>query len=403
MPKQTLSAMTPNYNHARYIGRAIEAVVTQSRPPDEYLILDDASTDNSMEIIEHYASKYPFIRVLRNECNLGVLRSQARLVNEASGDYFYSGAADDFVRPGFFESAMDMAAKHAESGIIFGRVGIADENSNLIDVPPLCPEWTEPQYVPPDAFLKSYLHTRRPAHVISPTAAAVYKRSALDEVGGFRSELGFWADTFAIFAIALKYGLCYLHRHCATFHVMPESFGSTQMTNPAKLLEVVTAVASTMRSVEFRDRFPEEYVQDWKSDYDEIIANQCVHDAIEAFNDHQTTRYPELFDTAFRASPHLFEYEDAAVEWLLKGAMLPSVAAPYRFVSTVLSNLPASAPHSLRVRRNRTIHFYLPLTRLRLQKATRDWGVYASWLPHRIGNYCRRLLHGRSKSLPGAQ
>ena len=298
---------------------------------------------------------------------------------------------------------MDMAAKHVDAGVIFGRVGIAGPDGDLHCVPPICPDWAEQMYIPPKVFLNSYLHTEHPALIISPTVATVFRRSSLNEVGGFRSDLGFWADTFAICAIALKYARCYVHRHCATFHVMPESFGSKQMSNPAKLLEVITAVASTMRSVEFRDRFPEEYVKDWESDYYEIIANQCVHDAIEAFNDHQTTRYPGLFDTAFRASPHLFEYEDAAVEWLLKVAMLPSIAAPYRFVWTVLSNLPASAPHSLRIRRNRTIHFYLPLTRLRLQKATRDWAVYASWLPHRIGNRCRRLLYGRSKSLPDAQ
>ena len=74
MSSTVLSVVTPNYNHGHLIGRAIEAVLSQSRCPDEYLILDDASTDNSLEIIEHYASRHPFIRVLRNKQNLGVSR-----------------------------------------------------------------------------------------------------------------------------------------------------------------------------------------------------------------------------------------------------------------------------------------------------------------------------------------
>ncbi|MBM3777382.1 MAG: glycosyltransferase family 2 protein [Acidimicrobiia bacterium] len=53
--RPSLSALMLNYNHGRYLGRAIEAIVAQSRPADEFLILDDASTDDSVEVIERHA------------------------------------------------------------------------------------------------------------------------------------------------------------------------------------------------------------------------------------------------------------------------------------------------------------------------------------------------------------
>src|SRR4051812_18986927 len=99
----TLSVVHANYNHGKYISRAIEAIVSQSRPPDEYIILDDGSTDNSVEIIERYAARYPYIQVVKNERNLGLMANTPRLLGMAKSDYLYTAASDDHILPGFFE------------------------------------------------------------------------------------------------------------------------------------------------------------------------------------------------------------------------------------------------------------------------------------------------------------
>ena len=207
MTHATLSVTTCNYNHGHLIGRAIEAVVSQSRLPDEYLILDDASTDNSLEIIEHYAAQYPFIRVLRNKQNLGVIESFQRLMDKVRGDYVFSGAADDYVLPGFFESAMQMADQHPQAGIIFGQVvhvSASGEKLKTISVD----GWSQNRHLSPQDYLNQYFDVQHPGH--SACSATVWKKSALVEVGGFRSELLSWTDTFAARAIGLKRGACYI-------------------------------------------------------------------------------------------------------------------------------------------------------------------------------------------------
>src|SRR5688572_8100484 len=98
----TLSAVMPSYNHAKYLPSAIESVLNQTRAPDEFLILDDASTDHSVEIIEAYAARFPSIRFVRNERNQGVIAAHQRLFEMATGDFLYSGAADDQRYPHFF-------------------------------------------------------------------------------------------------------------------------------------------------------------------------------------------------------------------------------------------------------------------------------------------------------------
>ena len=92
-PRRTFSALMCNYNHAKYVEQAMNAVLNQSRPPDEYLILDDASTDNSLEIIQSYAARYPCIKLVARKKNGGFVSGINELASLATGDYLHIGAA----------------------------------------------------------------------------------------------------------------------------------------------------------------------------------------------------------------------------------------------------------------------------------------------------------------------
>ncbi len=207
MLQPTLSVITPNYNHANYLDQAIRAVVGQSRPPDEYLILDDASTDDSLARIERHAATHSCIRLLQNPINEGVAHVLARLIEEARGDYVFCSAADDFALPGFFDRAMRMAQQYPQAGVIFGRMIAVDARGRILREYGAS-RFHEPVFIPPGRFLRDYLE-QEPAYR-SLSAATIYRRDRLLEVGGFRAELGHWCDTFAIRAIALKHGACYL-------------------------------------------------------------------------------------------------------------------------------------------------------------------------------------------------
>ena len=58
MKKPMLSVTLPNYNHAQYLEGALDAILNQRYEPMELVIIDDASTDNSVEIIEKYMARY---------------------------------------------------------------------------------------------------------------------------------------------------------------------------------------------------------------------------------------------------------------------------------------------------------------------------------------------------------
>ena len=63
----TLSVLVNNYNYARFIGEALEAILNQSYRPSEVIVVDDASIDNSVEIIHQFVKRDPIVHLVKNE------------------------------------------------------------------------------------------------------------------------------------------------------------------------------------------------------------------------------------------------------------------------------------------------------------------------------------------------
>jgi glycosyltransferase involved in cell wall biosynthesis len=83
----TVSVLLCNYNHARYLPESLGAICGQTRPPDECIVVDDASTDDGVSTIEEFARRYPFIVFLRNARNEGLISSIRTALERASQDY----------------------------------------------------------------------------------------------------------------------------------------------------------------------------------------------------------------------------------------------------------------------------------------------------------------------------
>ncbi|MDR2726784.1 MAG: glycosyltransferase, partial [Deltaproteobacteria bacterium] len=91
----SLSVGIPNYNHAHYLERCITAVMTQDRLPDEVIVYDDCSTDNSLEVLAGLQERWPLLRVVRGERNRGVVAVGNDLAGMAQGEWLVLRAADD--------------------------------------------------------------------------------------------------------------------------------------------------------------------------------------------------------------------------------------------------------------------------------------------------------------------
>ena len=95
--KKTLSVIIPNYNKSNYIGTLIESILNQTRLPDEIIVVDDCSTDNSRDVLLELAKKTPLIKLffleenkgVQHARNFGALQSTCSYVTFIDSDDFY--------------------------------------------------------------------------------------------------------------------------------------------------------------------------------------------------------------------------------------------------------------------------------------------------------------------------
>jgi glycosyltransferase involved in cell wall biosynthesis len=95
--KPKVSVLLPVYNGGKYLGEAIESILRQTFTDFEFIIIDDGSTDRSVEIVTSYNDRR--IRLIRNGSNLGLIATLNRGLGAASGEYIARMDADDVSLP----------------------------------------------------------------------------------------------------------------------------------------------------------------------------------------------------------------------------------------------------------------------------------------------------------------
>lgn len=96
---QLVSIITPTYNHEKYINHCIESVINQTYSNWEMLIINDASTDQTLSIVKYYQRKDNRIRLINHKTNWGIKRlkdSYNQALKQAKGDFIAILEGDDF-------------------------------------------------------------------------------------------------------------------------------------------------------------------------------------------------------------------------------------------------------------------------------------------------------------------
>lgn len=108
MPKQSLvTAFIPTHNRSDLLERAVGSVLEQTWDPLEIIIVDDASDDETPDLLEELLGKYNNIRVIRNETSKGAAVSRNMAIRQAKGEYITGLDDDDYWRPTRIERLME--------------------------------------------------------------------------------------------------------------------------------------------------------------------------------------------------------------------------------------------------------------------------------------------------------
>ena len=99
-----VSVIVPNYNHARYLDKRMETILGQTYPNFEVIILDDCSTDNSIEVIARYKDNPHLKQVVVSDTNSGSpFKQWDKGIHLATGDLIWIAESDDYCELNFLE------------------------------------------------------------------------------------------------------------------------------------------------------------------------------------------------------------------------------------------------------------------------------------------------------------
>lgn len=128
--KPRISVCIPVHNGQRYLGRAIDSVLVQTFPDYELLIVDDASTDRSLNVAQGFAD--PRIRIVHNDRNMGMVRNWNTCISLARGEFISILHQDDFYLPDYLQREHELMSRDSRMGYVYSACWIVDSSGRAL-------------------------------------------------------------------------------------------------------------------------------------------------------------------------------------------------------------------------------------------------------------------------------
>lgn len=132
---EKVSIIIPCYNQGIYVAEAIQSALDQTYDNIEIVCVNDASTDNSREVIRKFADEHKEIIFIENPENKGVINSRNKAIAACSGEYILPLDADDIIKPTYVAKAMQVFAEKPEIGVVYCKARFFGSKNEDWDLP----------------------------------------------------------------------------------------------------------------------------------------------------------------------------------------------------------------------------------------------------------------------------
>lgn len=133
MVEPKVSVIVPNYNYSKYLRKRIDSILAQTYHDYELILLDDASTDDSLKILEEYKNEQKVSLILSNEQNTGSpFRQWMKGILHARGKWIWIAEADDFANEKFLETVVGYAEKYDNVSVCYSGSLLVSHDDKII-------------------------------------------------------------------------------------------------------------------------------------------------------------------------------------------------------------------------------------------------------------------------------
>jgi glycosyltransferase involved in cell wall biosynthesis len=273
--KGTLSVVMCNFNHSLFIQEALQEILSQSFSPIEVIVIDDGSTDNSVQIIESIAEKNPTVKLYKNDHNKGLWYSCNKGTKIAKGEYIYWAAADDRVCPGFFEKSVRILNKNPQAGLSSALLKIIGEDGND-------QMWAKTPVISSTECFLSADQVRKTLLMhgfwFTGHTAILRKDFFAKDFDIFDPELYQFADHLVYLTAATKHGACFIPEILGTWRTTLDGTGYAEthfISEQTKTNSALDKMVQIMSSKENALIIPRNFVKQYK--YKIMFAIQSNH------------------------------------------------------------------------------------------------------------------------------
>ena len=224
-----VSVCIPTYNQALYLEKAIRSAYEQTKIPDEIIVSNDCSTDNTSEVLRKLCLEIPILKVVNQARNLGMNRNTDGCLRMALNELIVKLDSDDYLAPSYIQKLFDQLVKYPEAGYAHASVYEINDFDEVVKVRKL---YRRPGFQSSLEALKASLKGYQVAANI-----IMFKREALNKVGYISSKTNFAEDYYLSASLAKAgFGNVYINEVLSYYRVWIDS---GQVRQKRKLDEIV--------------------------------------------------------------------------------------------------------------------------------------------------------------------
>lgn len=212
-----VSVVVPNYNYEEYLPIRLYSIIHQSLKPKEIILLDDVSTDYSIQvsepILKEAKAKYGIdYKIIKNDENNGCFRQWIKGLHEAKCRYVWIAEADDYAKVNFLETLIpkfddeEVVLSYAKSCVINQDSDVVDYDYNTYTADLSKDQWQHDFIEDGNVIVSKYLAIK---NVIPNVSSVVIRKSATSEIDSLLSNYAVIGDWLAYVYISTKGKIAY--------------------------------------------------------------------------------------------------------------------------------------------------------------------------------------------------
>lgn len=226
--------------------------MNQSLPPQNIIVVDDGSIDESLQVLRLLKSRHPNLYILENGKNLGTVLSYNRGLRFVKSPLVYFAAADDLVSPDLFEICSRALKTSSIAAFASAEAKVVEKHQLRESLRPIIRPSQRLLYLNPDLIRKEF----RSNDNWIMTGACVFRSKYVKELGGMPISLGSFADSIMAKKLAFRYGCVFIPYIGVTWNISENSFSRQTFKNLDTFIELKMLLKAFITS---DDDFPKWY------------------------------------------------------------------------------------------------------------------------------------------------